>query len=60
MSELIAVIIVILVTVLIFVSYMVGVETGRDKLCEEMKAEYYKNKCVIVERKEIKLNDRDK
>lgn len=55
MSEIITIIIVILVTILVFMSYVTGVETGRNDLCKEMKAEYYRNKCVIVERKELEL-----
>jgi len=35
--------------------FATGVGAGRSQVCADMGAEYHKGKCVVVERKEVKL-----
>jgi hypothetical protein len=57
MSETITVIV---ISVLLFLAYLAGADAGRNNLCKEMNTEYHNNKCVVVERRELRLNDRNK
>ena len=37
------------------VVFVTGVAAGLSQVCADMGAEYHKGKCVVVERKEVKL-----
>lgn len=39
----------------IVAAFSFGHMFGRDSMCNDMGADYYKGKCVVVERKEVKL-----